>query len=168
MPLPARRTSETRVLRRTPISFVRRGLFAINRWSSGPSGSEGDCQWVNSCVRQHCSMKPKFLLRLFASIALSSVAAITLGSVVAQAASQPNVVGQKYSDAASQLSTAGLSVVVSTTVGDTVSRPNCIVTRQQSRTEAAPENTSSSPVNQVLLSLNCGAQVASATVSPTG
>ena len=108
-------------------------------------------------------MKPKFLLRLFASVALSSVAAVTLGSVVAQAASQPTVVGQKYSDAASQLSTAGLSVVVSTTVGDTVSRPNCIVTRQQSRTEAAPENTSSSPVNQVLLSLNCGAQVASAT-----
>jgi hypothetical protein len=85
------------------------------------------------------------------------------GSVVAHAASPPNVVGQKYSDAASQLSTAGLSVVVSTTVGDTVSRPSCIVTHQESRTQAAPENTSASPVNQVLVSLNCGAQVASAT-----
>jgi PASTA domain len=99
------------------------------------------------------------------SIALTSVAAIALGSVVAQAASQPDVVGQKYSDATSQLSGAGLSVVVSTTVGDTVDRSDCIVTRQQSRTEAAPENTSASPMDQVLLSLNCGAPVASATSS---
>jgi len=105
----------------------------------------------------------RYLLRSFASIAITSVAAVGLGSIVAQAASQPNVVGQKYSDATSQLSAAGLSVVVSTTVGDTLSRPNCIVTRQQSRTESAPENTSGSPVSQVLLSLNCGAQVASAT-----
>jgi beta-lactam-binding protein with PASTA domain len=95
-------------------------------------------------------------LQFSASIALTGVAAIALGSVVAQAASQPNVVGQKYSDATSQLSGAGLSVVVSTTVGDTVDRADCVVTRQQARTEAAPENTSASPVNQVLLSLNCG------------
>ena len=99
------------------------------------------------------------------SIALTSVAAIALGSVVAQAASQPSVVGQKYSDATSQLSGSGLSVVVSTTVGDTVDRADCIVTRQQSRTEAAPENTSASPVAEVLLSLNCGAPVASAASS---
>jgi hypothetical protein len=100
-----------------------------------------------------------------ASIALTSVAAIALGSVVAQAASPPNVVGQKYSDATSQLSGAGLSVLVSTAVGDTVDRADCIVTRQQVRTEAAPENTSASATNQVLLSLNCGAPVASATSS---
>jgi hypothetical protein len=100
-----------------------------------------------------------------ASIVLTSVAAIALGRVVAQAASQPDVVGQKYSDATSQLSGAGVSVVVSTTVGDRVDRADCIVTRQQARTEAAPENTSASPVTQVLLSLNCGAPVASATSS---
>jgi hypothetical protein len=104
---------------------------------------------------------------LSASIALTSVASIALGSVVAQAASQPNVVGQKYSDATSQLSGAGLSAVVSTTVGDTVDRADCIVTREQSRTEPAPENSSASPVNQVLLSLNCGAPVASAWTWPT-
>src|ERR1700742_3381845 len=86
-----------------------------------------------------------------------------LGSVVAHASPQPNVVGQKYSDASSALSSAGLSVVVSTTVGDTVDRSDCIVTRQQGRTVAAPENTSASPTSQVLLSLNCGAPVASAT-----
>jgi hypothetical protein len=100
-----------------------------------------------------------------ASIVATGVAAAALGSGVAQSASQPHVVGQKYSDAASQLSTAGLSVVVSTIVGDTVSRPNCVVTRQESRTEAPRENSSASPDNQVLLSLNCGAPVASATSS---
>jgi beta-lactam-binding protein with PASTA domain len=100
-----------------------------------------------------------------ASVVATGVAVIGLGNDVAQAASQPNVVGQKYSDAASQLSTAGLSVVVSTTVGDTVARPNCVVTRQEGRTEAPPENSSASPVSQVLLSLNCGAPVASATSS---
>ncbi|HVQ89296.1 MAG TPA: hypothetical protein VMT88_14055 [Actinomycetes bacterium] len=100
---------------------------------------------------------------LSTSIAATSVVMAIFGSVVAHAASQPDVVGQKYSDAAGQLSTAGLSVVVSTTVGDSVARPNCIVTRQESRTEAPPENTSASPVSQVLVSLNCGAPVASAT-----
>jgi beta-lactam-binding protein with PASTA domain len=99
---------------------------------------------------------------LGASIAVSGVVTILFGSVAAQAASDPNVVGQKYGDAAGTLSSAGLSVVVSTTVGDSVARPDCIVTRQQGRTEAAPENTSASPTNQVLLSLNCGAPVASA------
>ena len=102
---------------------------------------------------------------LSASAGSACVVMSLFGSVVAQAASQPDVVGQKYSDAASQLSSAGLSVVISTTVGDTVTRPNCIVTRQEARTEAPPENTSASPVNQVLISLNCGAPVASATSS---
>jgi hypothetical protein len=102
---------------------------------------------------------------LSASVVAIGAAVVGLGIGVAQAGSQPNVVGQKYSDAASQLSTAGLSVVVSTTVGDTVSRPNCIVTHQEGRTLAPPENTSASPVDQVLLSLNCGAGVASATSS---
>lgn len=110
-------------------------------------------------------MQPKKAALLSASIVAAEVAVVGFGSVVAHAASQPNVVGQKYSDASSQLSAAGLSVVVSTTVGDTVTRSNCIVTQQQSRTEPAPENTSASPVNQVLLSLNCGAPVASATSS---
>ena len=110
-------------------------------------------------------MQPKKAALLSASIVAAEVAVVGFGSVVAHAASQPNVVGQKYSDASSQLSGAGLSVVVSTTVGDTVTRSNCIVTQQQSRTEPAPENTSASPVNQVLLSLNCGAPVASATSS---
>jgi hypothetical protein len=102
---------------------------------------------------------------LSTSVTAAGVVMAIFGSVVAHASSAPNVVGQKYSDAASQLSTAGVSVVVSTTVGDSVARPSCIVTRQESRTEAPPENTSASPVSQVLISLNCGAPVASATSS---
>ena len=97
------------------------------------------------------------------TVTATGVAMAIFGCVVAHASSQPNVVGQKYSDAAAQLSAAGMSVVVSTTVGDTVARPNCVVTRQEGRTEAAPENTSASPVSQMLISLNCGARVASAT-----
>jgi hypothetical protein len=102
---------------------------------------------------------------LSVSVTATWVVTAIFGSDVADAASQPDVVGQKYSDAASQLSAAGLSVVVSTTVGDSVTRPNCIVTRQEGRSEAPPENTSASPVSQVVISLNCGAPVASATSS---
>jgi hypothetical protein len=100
-----------------------------------------------------------------ASVTATCAVMAIFGSVVAHAASEPNVVGQKYSDAAAQLSAAGVSVVVSTTVGDTTTRPNCIVTQQEGRTEAPPENTSASPVKQILISLNCGAPVASATSS---
>lgn len=49
-----------------------------------------------------------------ASVVAIGMAVVGLGNGVAKAASQPNVVGQKYSDAASQLSAAGLSVMVST------------------------------------------------------
>ncbi|MDT5015698.1 MAG: hypothetical protein QOD39_1858 [Mycobacterium sp.] len=101
------------------------------------------------------------LLALSIGITAVGFAVTTLGSGVAQAASSPNVIGQKYSDARSSLG-SGSSVVVSTTVGDSVDRSDCIVTNQQSRTEAAPENTSASAQNEVLLSLNCGAAVASA------
>jgi hypothetical protein len=89
-------------------------------------------------------------------------AVIVFESVVAHAVSPPNVTGLKYSDASSALTEAGYSIVVSTTVGDTVNRPDCVVTRQQGRTEPAPENTTASPVSQMLLSLNCGAPVATA------
>jgi hypothetical protein len=93
-------------------------------------------------------------------------AVIVFGGVVAHAAaSPPDVVGQKYSDARSALTGAGHSVVVSTTVGDTMDRPDCIVTRQEGRTEPPPENTSASPVSQMLLFLDCDAPVATA-VSP--
>jgi hypothetical protein len=90
------------------------------------------------------------------------MAAAVTGSGVAQAASSPSVVGQKYSDARSALSGAGFAIVVSSTVGDQTAWPDCVVTRQQDRTVPPPENTGASASNQTLLALNCDAQVASA------
>jgi hypothetical protein len=102
--------------------------------------------------------------QILISIAFTSafVAAATTGTGVAQAASSPSVVGQKYSDAQSTLSGAGFTIVVSNTVGDETARPDCIVTRQQDRTVPPPENTGASASNETLLALNCDAQVASA------
>jgi hypothetical protein len=90
------------------------------------------------------------------------VAAAAAGTGVAQAASSPSVVGQKYSDARAALSGAGFTVVVSSTVGDHTAWPDCVVTRQQDQSVPPPENTGSSATNQTLVSLNCDAQVASA------
>jgi len=63
-----------------------------------------------------------------------------LSSGVAQAGSSPNVVGQKYSDATSAISGAGLHPVVSTVVGDQKAWPDCVVTRAQQRTVQPPAN----------------------------
>ena len=92
----------------------------------------------------------------------SMVAATVLSTGVADAASSPNVVGQKYSDARGALSGAGYAIVVSNTIGDQVSWPDCIVTHQQDRSVPPPENTGASATNQTLLALNCDAQLASA------
>jgi hypothetical protein len=95
------------------------------------------------------------------SLTTALAAATFMGAGVANAAS-PDVLGQKYSDAQSSLSGAGYSVVVSTTFGDSTDRADCLVVNQVDRTVPAPENTSASPTNQTLVSLNCGAAVASA------
>jgi hypothetical protein len=97
------------------------------------------------------------------SATVASATAFGVGAGVAQAASSPNVVGQKYSDARGALSGAGFAIVVSTTVGDQVSWPDCVVTHQEDRSVPPPENTAAAPTNQTLISLNCDAQVASAT-----
>jgi hypothetical protein len=99
---------------------------------------------------------------LGASIALASLA--VAGSGVAVATSSPDVTGQKYSDAQSAISGAGFTPVVESTVGDQKAWPDCIVTRTQQRTVQPPENTSGSATTQLLVSLNCDAGVASATV----
>jgi hypothetical protein len=84
------------------------------------------------------------------------------GAGVAQAGSSPDVVGQKYSDAESAISGAGLTPVVSTVVGDRQERPDCVVTNTVSRTVPAPENSAGSPTSQLLVSLDCDAGEASA------
>ncbi|HYZ66432.1 MAG TPA: hypothetical protein VE666_01270 [Mycobacterium sp.] len=85
------------------------------------------------------------------------------GSGVAQAGSSADVTGQKYSDAQSALSSAGIKPVVQTVVGDRKAWPDCVVTRTQKRTAQPPENSSGSATNEMLVSLNCEAGVATAT-----
>ncbi|WP_234789768.1 PASTA domain-containing protein [Mycolicibacterium mucogenicum] len=93
-----------------------------------------------------------------AATSLGAVALICSG--VASAGSAPNVVGQKFSDARSALANAGFKPLVSTTVGDQLQWPNCVVTNQVARTVSAPANSGGSSSSQVLLSLNCEAAFA--------
>lgn len=96
-------------------------------------------------------------------VALSvAAAAVVFGSGVAHAGSNPDVVGQKYSDAQSAISGAGLTPVVSTTVGDQKAWPDCLVTNTVARTVPAPQNSSGSATKQLLVSLNCDDGLASA------
>jgi hypothetical protein len=101
---------------------------------------------------------------LGASATAAAFAALGLaGSGVAVADSGPDVTGQKYSDAQSALSGAGLTPVVETTVGDQKAWPDCVVTRAQKRTVQPPPDSSGSATTQMLVSLNCEAPIASAT-----
>lgn len=79
------------------------------------------------------------------------------------AAAATDVTGQKYSDAQSSLSSAGFKPVVDTVVGDQKSWPDCVVTRAQKRTVQPPPNSSGSATNEMLVSLNCEAGIATAT-----
>jgi hypothetical protein len=100
-------------------------------------------------------------------IACATVAAATAlpmaGSGVAHADSAPDVTGQKYSDAQTALSGAGLKPVVETTIGDQKAWPDCVVTRTQKRTVQPPPDSSGAATTEMLASLNCDAPVASAT-----
>jgi len=94
--------------------------------------------------------------------AAAALAALAIsGSGVAAAAT--DVTGQKYSDAQSALSSAGLKPVVETVVGDQKAWPDCVVTRAQKRTLQPPENSSGSATDEMLVSLNCDAGIATAT-----
>lgn len=98
----------------------------------------------------------------FTVLAAACAVALTAGGP-ASAASSPDVTGHKYSDAQSAASAAGLTPVVSTVVGDEQSWPDCLVTRAQKRTVAPPADSSGSSIQQLMVSLNCGSAVASAT-----
>jgi len=94
-------------------------------------------------------------------LAVATSVGVTLwGSALAQASS-PNVVGQKFSDASSALSSAGYTAVVAVTNGDRVDRADCTVTNQHDRNAQPPANSGGSPTKQTLLTLSCYALVAS-------
>jgi len=90
------------------------------------------------------------------AVALSAAALITSGT----AGAAPNVVGQKYSDAVGTLTDGGFHPIVATTVGEHLQRPDCVVVNQVSRTRQPPPNSGGGTTNEVLLSLNCGANLA--------
>jgi hypothetical protein len=81
----------------------------------------------------------------------------------AEACAATDVTGQKYSDAQSALSSAGFKPVVVSTVGDQKAWADCVVTRTQKRTVQPPADSSGSATNEMLVSLNCDAGIASAT-----
>lgn len=93
---------------------------------------------------------------------LLAVSATPLFGVAVVHAS-PSVVGEKYADASSALSSAGYTPVVSATVGDHLHWPDCLVVHQQDRTAKPPPNSGGSGTKQTLVALNCDAAVASAT-----
>jgi len=96
------------------------------------------------------------------SAVAAALAALAIsGTGVAAAAT--DVTGQKYSDAQGALSSAGLKPVVETVVGDQKAWPDCVVTRAQKRTVQPPENSGGSATNEMLVSLNCEAGIATAT-----
>jgi hypothetical protein len=94
------------------------------------------------------------------SAAATALAALAISGGVASGAT--DVTGQKYSDAQSALTSAGLKPVVETTVGDQKAWSDCVVTRTQKRTVQPPANSSGSATNEMLVSLNCDAGIASA------
>ena len=95
--------------------------------------------------------------------AAAALAALAISGSGVASASTTDVTGQKYSDAQGALSSAGLKPVVDTVVGDQKAWPDCVVTRAQKRTVQPPENSSGSATNEMLVSLNCEAGVATAT-----
>jgi len=95
--------------------------------------------------------------------AAASLVALAISASGVAAAAGSDVTGQKYSDAQSALSSAGLKPVVETVVGDQKAWPDCVVTRAQKRTVQPPENSSGSATDEMLVSLNCEAGIATAT-----
>lgn len=95
--------------------------------------------------------------------AAAATATAVATAVPAHAASPPSVTGQTYSAASSKLSDAGFKPVVSTTVGDQKAWPDCLVSNATEQTMPPPPNSSGSPINEVLVSLNCYSAEASAT-----
>ena len=93
--------------------------------------------------------------------ATAASAAILMSTAVANAGA-PSVVGQKYSDASSALSSASFTAVIGTKFGHGVSQGDCVVTFQ--RTESVPQSGNhSTSGTKVVLALNCDPQEASAT-----
>lgn len=104
----------------------------------------------------------KKLRGLTALVLGAAVVPVSMVSAGVASADGDSYAGQKYSDASSALSDAGLKGVIATREGDSLSDDDCIVTHSQK----APwiKGDDFSPVTDtVLLFLDCSAAVATAT-----
>ncbi|KDF02264.1 hypothetical protein Y900_025845 [Mycolicibacterium aromaticivorans JS19b1 = JCM 16368] len=98
------------------------------------------------------------LVRLGLGALTLGATSLTLGSGVALA---DDYAGKSYSDASSAISSAGKKAVIASSVGDSLSQADCVVTRSQSAPWLKGDNFS--PVTDtVLLFLNCNAKLATA------
>ena len=103
-------------------------------------------------------MKKIIVVGAGSAVAAVAASAALFGAGVAAAA--PNVTGEKYSDAVDAINDAGGSVVVASRVGDTLDQDDCIVTNAW---DASFLRIDSSDDSQVMLSLNCAGDYATAT-----
>lgn len=98
------------------------------------------------------------MIRMRSLLAAGPVAVSVAFATCGVAHASPDVSGKTFAEASSTLSSAGYSPVVVSTIGATLGRSDCVVTRQQDR------HSSSSNSTQTLLTLNCNAPLASAGV----
>jgi hypothetical protein len=101
-----------------------------------------------------------------AIVAAAAAATAVLGAGVADAQGAPDVQGKKYSEASTVLADAGYTAQVSTTVGDQLSRDDCLVTNQRTGMSPSAIEFRSGPFapsngSTVLVSLNCNGGAAS-------
>lgn len=103
-------------------------------------------------------MKKSIVLSAGSAVAASALMAL-FGTGVAAA---DDYAGQTYADASSAASSAGLSVVVASRVGDKLSQDDCLVTRSQTAPFADADD-GSHVSGQVQFYLNCNGGYATAT-----
>jgi hypothetical protein len=97
----------------------------------------------------------KMLTILFGA-AVGVAATISVGAGVAAAA--PDVVGQTYKDAKSNIQASGAAVVVATKTGGLTELDECIVTQAWDKPSVTQPRTT--PKNEVWVALSCNAAVA--------
>lgn len=106
---------------------------------------------------------------MIGAVAAAMAAALCCAGI---ASADVQVVGQTYDQAKAELSKAGMTSKIGTTVGDELPTGQCVVT--QARTAPAMGASGDTGSKEVILDLNCSKTAAStatattATTSPTG
>lgn len=102
-------------------------------------------------------------LRAVAMVSSLVATAMSVALLTPQiAGAAPDVVGKKYSEAVTELESAGLTPIIKSTVGSRLNRDDCIVTNvsDQRYLRPAPGSGSSFAWGEVEVSLNCNGDLA--------